>query len=80
MIRAELIAEVGGYDETVPTVDDWSLWLKLAEITRIHFLEGEALYLWRRRPGTLSGPHPDRAAQTEEIVRAAARRRAARTK
>lgn len=79
MIRADLIAQVGGYDETVPTVDDWSLWLKLAEITAIHFLEGEALYLWRRRPGSLSAPHPDRAAHTERIVHAAARRRANRT-
>lgn len=78
MIRADMIAQVGGYDETVPTVDDWSLWLKLAEITTIHFLEGEALYLWRRRPGSLSAPHPDRAAHIEQIIHAAARRRATR--
>lgn len=75
MSRAHLIAQVGGYDEDVGNVEDWDLWLKLAEITRIHFLEGEALYLWRRRLGSWSAANPRTDANIERIVRAAARRR-----
>ena len=50
MIRKSLIRKVGGYDETVFSVGDWSLWLKLIEIARFQFLEGEIYYVYRRGP------------------------------
>jgi glycosyltransferase involved in cell wall biosynthesis len=78
MSRKALIEQVGGYDESAPSVDDWSLWLKLAEITRIHYLAGELLYVWRRHRSSMSYTHPDRARDTEKIIRAAAQRRMAR--
>lgn len=54
MIRRRLIERVGGYDENVNSVDDWSLWLKLAEISRISYLPGEIYYMWRRRPSSMT--------------------------
>ena len=78
MSRRALVEQVGGYDESAPTVDDWSLWLKMAEITRIHFLAGEVLYVWRRHHPSLSSVAPNRAAETEQIIRAAALRRLGR--
>lgn len=76
MSRRALVEQVGGYDESVGSVDDWSLWLKMAEITRIHYLEGELTYVWRRHAASLTCVDPNRARDIEKIVRAAAARRA----
>ena len=54
MVRRSLLVEVGGYDETVYSVDDWSLWLKLAEVSKLKHLRGEVYYVWRRHPGSLT--------------------------
>jgi len=75
MSRRDLVLSVGGYDESVGSVDDWSLWLKLAEITGFHFLEGELFYIWRRHRSSLTVVDPHRARDTEKIVREAALRR-----
>lgn len=46
LIRTELMRRVGGYAlGRVP--DDWGLFLKLAELTRIQYLQGHLYYLWR---------------------------------
>ena len=75
MSRRALVERVGGYDEDAPSVDDWSLWLKFAEVTRIQYLPGELLYVWRRHwPSMTSRLDPNRAQETEQIIRAAARR------
>jgi glycosyltransferase involved in cell wall biosynthesis len=54
MIRKSLMVQVGGYDESVYSIDDWSLWLKLAEITRFKYMKGEISYVWRRHPSSLT--------------------------
>lgn len=54
MMRRHLLMEVGGYDEGVYSTDDWSLWLKLAEVTRFRYLRGELCYVWRRHPASLT--------------------------
>lgn len=36
LIRAEALAEVGGFDESLPAVEDWDMWLRLA--TRYEFV------------------------------------------
>jgi len=54
MIRKNLIVKVGGYDETIYSMDDWDLWLKLAEITKIKYLKGEIYYIWKRRANSLT--------------------------
>src|SRR5688572_19556869 len=50
MIRRSALLAAGGYDESVRTVDDWSMWLRLAEVSEIRYLEGAVLYIWRRHP------------------------------
>jgi glycosyltransferase involved in cell wall biosynthesis len=79
MSRRGLVEQVGGYDESVGSVDDWSLWLKMAEVTRIHYLEGELTYVWRRHAASLTCVDPNRARDIEKIVREAAARRAGRS-
>ncbi len=52
--RTALVRQVGGYDESVYSVDDWSLWMKVAEVARFKYLRGEVYYLWRRHPSSLT--------------------------
>lgn len=75
MSRRHLVEQVGGYDERVGSVDDWSLWLKMAEITHIHYLQGALTYVWRRHQASLTCVDPNRARDIETIVREAATRR-----
>ncbi len=75
MIRKSLMLEVGGYDESVYSTDDWSLWLKLAEITRFKYLPGEIYYVWRRHPASLTNTDRRRHRDVKKIQLEAARRR-----
>jgi glycosyltransferase involved in cell wall biosynthesis len=82
MIRRGLMLRVGGYDEDVSSGEDWSLWLKLAEITRFKYLRGELRYLYRLNPWGLTGAKRKSAAHMrrwlrtmEDIVGRAVRRR-----
>jgi len=74
MMRRSLALDVGGYDQTVYSVDDWSLWLKMAEVTSFKHLRGEIYYLWRRHPSSLTRTDPARwdevrRIQSEALVR-----------
>ena len=75
MIRKSLMLKVGGYDESVYSVDDWSLWLKLAEISRFKYLRGEVFYVWRRRPSSLTQTDRNWHSDVEKIRLEAIRRR-----
>jgi glycosyltransferase involved in cell wall biosynthesis len=75
MIRKSLMLEVGGYDESVYSVDDWSLWLKLAEITRFKYVRGEIYYVWRRHPASLTQTDRRRHRDVTRIQLEAVRRR-----
>ncbi len=79
MSRRALVLQVGGYDESVGSVDDWSLWLKMAEITRLHYRAGALTYVWRRHRSSLTCVDPHRARDIEKIVREAAERRRGRS-
>lgn len=68
MIRKSLILKVGGYDERVYSVDDWSLWMKLAEITEFKYLENEIYYLWRRNPLSATRTDPRWASDVGKII------------
>jgi glycosyltransferase involved in cell wall biosynthesis len=79
MIRRKLIQRVGGYDEAVHSVDDWSLWLKLAEISRIVHLAGEVFYVWRRHPSSVTNTDENWERDVARIRRDAMLRRYGRS-
>ena len=75
MSRREVLLRAGGYDETMYSIDDWSLWLKVAEITRIHYLAGELFYVWRRHPGSMTRTEAHYNRDVTRMMEEAARRR-----
>ena len=75
MSRKDILLAAGGYDEDVYSVDDWSLWLKVAELTHIHYLPGEIYYLWRRIPASMTRSDEHRAENVRRIIAAASIRR-----
>ncbi|MGE0449285.1 MAG: glycosyltransferase family 2 protein [Vicinamibacterales bacterium] len=75
MSRRDVLLDAGGYDEDVYSVDDWSLWLKVTERTRIQYLPGEIYYLWRRHPESMTRREPRYQENVRRIVTAAATRR-----
>lgn len=75
MIRKKLILAVGGYDETVFSIDDWSLWLKLTEITRAHYLTHEIYYVWRRNPKSITRTDKQNYTDSRRIIAEAFSRR-----
>jgi len=55
MIRAQCLAQVGGFDETITVTDDFDLWLRIAQRYPIALIRSP-LYMWRWREDSLSGP------------------------
>ena len=43
LLRAELLKEVGGFDESMPVCEDYDLWLRLARQVPFHFIEDKLL-------------------------------------
>ncbi len=58
LIRTELMRRVGGY-AVGEAPDDWGLFMKLAEVTKIHYLRGHLYYLWRVHPGSQTRASPN---------------------
>jgi len=76
MMRTDLVRQVGGYAVgSVP--DDWGLFLKLAETTRIHYLKGFVYYVWRLNAGSQSQA-PSWSEKSHLLIEAAIERRAKR--
>ncbi len=53
MFRRDAAVKVGGYDESIPTSQDYDLWWRLASCGRYEFLP-ERLYAYRLHPGAIS--------------------------
>ncbi|MDY0830342.1 glycosyltransferase family A protein [Microbacterium sp. BG28] len=80
LYRRALHDEVGYYDESLETVEDWEFYLRVTAAHPVGFLAGEPLAFWTQRPGTvgadansmfeLSGAH----ARDDAAVRDAALR------
>lgn len=75
MIRKSLMNQIRGYAPHIKTVHDWDLWLKLAEITKIKYLEKEAYYIWRRHSKSLTRSGKDIEKDCRRIITAAIDRR-----
>ncbi len=50
LYRAGVHEEVGWYDESLDTVEDWDLYLRILSRAGFGFLPGEALAFWTQRP------------------------------
>lgn len=58
MMRRTWIEKIGGYDASFPYIEDFELWTRLVEITRIENLSS-APYKYRRRSDSISGTKAD---------------------
>ena len=56
MIRRRHLEAVGGYDEGMALSEDYDLWLRLAEVTRLASIPAY-LYLYRHHPASASSRH-----------------------
>ncbi len=54
LIRRQLMLDVGGYNETLMTSEDYDLAMKISERAEMHALTGEIYYLWRHHPESIS--------------------------
>jgi len=54
MIRRKLIQEIGGFDSSLPSVEDWDLWLKLAASGVRFAAVGEPVTMYQWRAGSMS--------------------------
>lgn len=50
LVRRDVVAELGGYDESLDVVGDWDFNLRLVTKGRVDFLPEEPLAQWRQRP------------------------------
>jgi glycosyltransferase involved in cell wall biosynthesis len=75
MIRRELLLKVGGYKENVFSGEDWDMWLRLSEISRIKFIKDRVYYIWRRHGRSLTRTSKSLINDRLEIQREAIKRR-----
>jgi glycosyltransferase involved in cell wall biosynthesis len=68
MLRRELLARAGGYDEALPVAQDYELWMRLARLTRLANLP-EVLVERRLGAGRVSVEREDDRLRTEALVR-----------
>ncbi len=69
LIRKDLILQVGGYDESLLTTEDYDLALKIMRLARIRPLRGEVHYVWRRHPHAASLTNPWAQQETRALLR-----------
>ena len=68
MVRRELVARVGGYDERLAVAQDYDLWMRLARLTRLATLP-EVLVVRRLGAGRVSVEREEDRLRTEARVR-----------
>jgi glycosyltransferase involved in cell wall biosynthesis len=68
MVRRELLARAGGYDETLAVAQDYELWMRLAGLTRLANLP-DALVVRRLGEGRVSVEREEDRLRTEARVR-----------
>ena len=74
LIRRKIMLELGGYDETLASIEDYDMALKLAERAQIAALSGEVHYLYRHHAGSTSRTSPWAKPDTRRLIVNAIRR------
>ncbi len=64
--RREAILRAGGFDETLPSVEDWDLWLRCARVGRVHGVPHRG-YVYELRAGNMSRDHERMLACTTAV-------------
>lgn len=73
--RRDLLWKCGGFDETLPSAQDYELWLRLSPLLKVHFIE-EVLGWHIDRPGNISSGKRWRQLKNEVIALTKNRRNA----
>jgi len=68
MMRRNVLERVGGYDEALPVAQDYDLWMRMSQHTRLANLP-EPLVVRRLVPGRVSAVRDDERLRTEARVR-----------
>jgi glycosyltransferase involved in cell wall biosynthesis len=68
MVRREVLAHAGGYDERLAVAQDYDLWMRLARLTRLANLD-EVLVVRRLGPARVSVEREEDRLRTEARVR-----------
>ena len=76
VMRRSVLAQTGGYDETLPVAQDYDLWMRMSRLTRLANLP-EPLVVRRLVPGRVSAVRDDDRLSAEARVRWRAVRRGA---
>ena len=58
MVRSECFQKVGGFDETLPSCQDWDMWLRLARHYKFHFIP-EVLVKYFKQHEPRIGTNPE---------------------
>lgn len=66
--RRALVERAGGYDESVPVAQDYDLWMRLAQLTRLASLP-EVLVVRRLLPGRVTAVRDDARLRAETRIR-----------
>lgn len=74
MMRADVLRKIGGYRDVSP-VDDYDLWLRLAEVGRLANIQQPLLKYRRSTTGMVATYAPKRMAMLEQVMRDVWRRR-----
>jgi len=54
MVRKECIDQVGSFDESLPMMEDYELWLRIAQFYDIHEIKGKVLGIYRKHATNIS--------------------------
>lgn len=66
VIRREILNRVGGFDESLPRLQDWDLWIRLAATTRFAFIPLPLARIYHS-PGSIS-TQPDALLHAAKII------------
>ena len=69
VLRKSALERAGGFDESLPSCEDWDLAFRLSDLCRIHCIP-EVLLIKHHSPGSVFEAAPRRVAGVERVLRA----------